>query len=54
MPITVVQQLLGHSSIENAMIYTAIVQQEAREFLRGWLDRNELGILFYLRILKRR
>jgi len=33
-PITVVQQLLGHSSIENTMIYTLIVQQEAIAFLR--------------------
>ncbi len=33
-PITVVQQLLGHSSIENTMIYTLIVQQEAMAFLR--------------------
>jgi integrase len=33
-PITVVQQLLGHSSVENTMVYTAIVAQEAVEFLR--------------------
>ncbi len=33
-PITVVQQLLGHSSIENTLVYTAIVQQEAAVFLR--------------------
>ena len=33
-PITVVQQMLGHSSIENTLIYTAIVQQEAAAFLR--------------------
>ncbi len=34
-PITVVQQLLGHSSIENTVIYTVIIQQEVREFLKG-------------------
>lgn len=33
-PITVVQRLLGHTSIENTLIYTLIVQQEAEAFVR--------------------
>ena len=33
-PITVVQTLLGHSSIENTAIYLAIVQAEAAEMVR--------------------
>ena len=37
-PVTVVQTLLGHSSIENTVIYLAIVQSEAAEMVRrvGW------------------
>ena len=33
-PITVVQTLLGHSSIENTAIYLAIIQAEAAEMVR--------------------
>ena len=33
-PVTVVQALLGHSSIENTAIYLAIVQSEATEMVR--------------------
>ena len=33
-PITVVQRLLGHSSIENTAIYLAVIQQEAEVFVR--------------------
>jgi integrase/recombinase XerC len=32
-PITVVQKLLGHSSIENTAIYLAVVQSDIREFV---------------------
>jgi len=33
-PVTVVQRLLGHSSIENTTIYLAIVQKDVEEFVR--------------------
>ena len=33
-PITVVQKLLGHSGIENTLIYMLIVQQEVEIFVR--------------------
>jgi len=33
-PLTVVQRLLGHSSIETTAIYLAVVQKEVEEFVR--------------------
>jgi len=33
-PLTVVQRLLGHSSIETTAIYLAVVQRDVEEFLR--------------------
>ena len=34
-PVTVVQTLLGHSSLESTAVYLAIVQAEAAEMVRG-------------------